>query len=58
MDDPAAFRKLLTESAVPDIFMAHMEFLGYTTIALLGHAVSGADQVETLVQALVPPRFG
>jgi hypothetical protein len=52
MDDPTAFRKLLVDVQMPSILIEHVVGLGFTTIALLAHAISDPDQIEDLTKHL------
>ena len=52
MDDPAAFRKLLSDSLMSSIMIEHIVGLGYTTISMLAHAVADPDQFEDFTKHL------
>eukprot|EP00435_Cladocopium_sp_Y103_P035034 s465_g9.t1 len=52
MDDPAALRKLLGDCNLSSIMVEHVVGQGYTTIALIAHAVSDPTQVDEFVQHL------
>ena len=52
MDDPTACGKLLVDVQMPSILIEHVVGLGFTTMALLAHAVSDRDQVEDLTKHL------
>eukprot|EP00435_Cladocopium_sp_Y103_P020414 s4625_g5.t1 len=56
MDDPAALRKLLGDCLMSSIMIEHIIGMGYTTIALVAHAVGEPDMVEAFTQhlSLVP----
>eukprot|EP00435_Cladocopium_sp_Y103_P030584 s1025_g7.t1 len=56
MDDPAALRKLLGDCLLSSIMIEHIIGQGYTTIALIAHAIKDPDQVEAFAQhlSLVP----
>ena len=50
MDDPAAFRKLLADCLLSNVVIEHILTMGYTTIAMMAHAVGDVDQLDAFVQ--------
>ena len=58
LDDPLALKKLLGDCAVPAPVVAHLDQLGYRSVALLGFAVPSDGQVDELIEKLMPRDLG
>ena len=58
LDDPATLRKLLQDYGVPATVCAHMELLGYKTVALLGYSIQADSQLDDLLAKLWPTELG
>ena len=56
MDDHGTFRSLMNDVGVSSVQTEHIVAQGYTTIALLAHAVPEPDQIEAFVEhiSLIP----
>ena len=58
LDDPLALKKLLGDCAVPASVVAHLDQLGYRSVALLGFAVPSDGQVDELIEKFMPRDLG
>lgn len=58
LDDPLALKKILMECHVPTPIVAHLEVLGYKSVALLGFAVPSESQFDELIEKIIPKDLG
>ena len=53
LDDPAAFTNLLARWAVPDAVQVKLRDAGYSTVALLAHALPSLEDLEAFLESLL-----
>ena len=53
LDDPAAFTNLLARWAVPDAVQVKLRDAGYSTVALLAHALPSLEDLQAFLESLL-----
>lgn len=58
LDVPLALKAISEECSVDPVACTHIDMLGFKTIALVGHALPGLDQLDLFAEKLAPTDLG